>query len=190
MIKIGQFRRPLVVGVFCVGVFAASQAQTADRTLAAQIASLGNSSTDEKVVSQIAKKPADSIPLLIRQLQTVSLTHERQDQNDFSTEHVLWTIRTLRYISGGKDFCATTKYAMGASRSYGPRFGEDRRYWLDPEKTGCLKFFALWPSHGSTFIAPPDVQVSIIKQWTDWAHSTDASTLKPMQHPKPEDWSW
>jgi len=41
------------------------------------------------------------------------------------TEHVLWLIRGLRYITGGLDFCAQSEHAFGSSEEE-----KNRQYWL------------------------------------------------------------
>lgn len=136
-------------------------------------------------VRELAKTPRDSVGLLVQQLHTISNPASAVvGDNDTYVDHVLWTIRALRYITGGMDFCAPTRHRFGNS-------GQEvyRAYWLHFENKRCVTFFAVWPSRGHFFIAPVDAQQEIINAWKRW-YVKDGKhfNYKPLINPQP--WQW
>lgn len=138
---------------------------------------------DVQRIQQMAGDPARAAAVLIRQLHVVKPTRVLASEKDRDTERVLWSIRALRYLTGGKDFCAVTTYKFGSSE-----LETNRKYWLTLNGRACLPFFAMWTSRGSDYVAPPDVQAKIIEQWRKWL-ATDARSF--VYHPLTEsnqDW--
>jgi hypothetical protein len=141
---------------------------------------------DVRIVKSLSATPQLSVRLLIEELHTVNKSRELADANDKQTEHVLWCIRALRYITGGVDFCGKTGHQFGASE-----LEKNRKYWLYFKNKSCAPFFALWPSRGSEYIAPKDAQEDIINQWKKWlSRRGRTDQYVPLKEPKPEDWLW
>jgi hypothetical protein len=96
----------------------------------------------------------------------------------------------LRYITGGLDFKAVSRYKFKASEEY------RRRHLLTVDDAGIpinpnLKFFGYWMSRGTYYIAPQDAQMKIIQKWKDWySKITSNYKFKPLRNPRPEDWLW
>jgi hypothetical protein len=134
----------------------------------------------------LCKCPKESVPLLIKELHPISVARILNWEKKPNAEHVLWCIRALRFITGGKDFCAPTRY----------RFGKGvvetrRKAFLHHRDPHCLPFFVLWSSYCSHYIAPLDTQKAIIKKWKEWYEKEGKfADLKPLVNPKPQDWSW
>lgn len=149
-----------------------------------RLGSKGNS--DIQDVQELAADPAASARLLVAGLHAIpdSATDAKADTP--ATEHVLWMIRGLRYVTGGLDFCAGSKHAFGASEEE-----KNRRYWLTFHHKKCLTFFGYWMSRDRIYLAPPDAQKSIIDQWQRW-YATTGKTFKykPLENPAPEKWLW
>jgi hypothetical protein len=154
--------------------------------LTKKIKGLGRGQDDFKIVDELAKTPRLSAKLLISELHPIRETRILNGEHKPEAEHVLWCIRALRYVTGGKDFCGDTNHNFGAS-------GEERfrKFWIYFRHKDCASFFAMWPSRGSEYIAPEDAQVRIIMKWKDWYKEEGTSfNYKAMQNPKPEDWLW
>ncbi|MEP7355478.1 MAG: hypothetical protein ABI824_19790 [Acidobacteriota bacterium] len=140
--------------------------------------------SDVQRVQQLAERPALAAKLLISQLHLVKPARVLASEKDRDTEHVLWSIRALRYLTGGKDFCAATSYRFGSSE-----LEVNRKYWLMLDGRTCLPFFAMWPSRGSDYIAPADVQTKIIDQWRKWFAKEGASFVyRPLAGPGQQNW--
>lgn len=160
----------------------------AAQSLANDVKQLGMGGDDMPRIKRMAKDPKRATELLIAELRVVPdkkvLPSEEKQKRD--TGHVLWAIRALRFVTGGKDFCATS------SEPFGKSDGEkDRRYWLRFSHGDCLTFFAMWPSHGVDYIAPADAQGAIIEQWKNWYRVAGRThKFRPLQNPPPEQWSW
>lgn len=154
--------------------------------LSDEIKKLGRGGDDFKIIDTLAKTPPMSTRLLIAELHPLSETRILNGQKDPDDEHVLWCIRALRYLTGGKDFCAKTNHRFGSSEEE-----QRRKYWIYFHNKTCASFFAMWPSRGSEYIAPKDAQKEIIDKWKDWfAKEGDSFDYKPMHDPKPEEWLW
>jgi len=136
-------------------------------------------------VKELAKTPRASASLLVQQLHIVrNPASAIVGGNDTYVDHVLWTIRALRYITGGMDFCAPTGHKFGKSGQ-----GAYRGYWLHFANKNCVTFFAVWPSRGQFFIAPVDAQQKIIEAWQQWyAKEGKDFDYKPLMNPQPSQW--
>jgi hypothetical protein len=176
---------PVAVAVFCLGAAQCAFSQNTP-AVSRDVKSLGRGQDDLKIVETLAKTPTISTELLIGELHPIPEARILNGQKEPEAEHVLWCIRALRYITGGKDFCARTGHKFGSSDEE-----QNRKYWIYFRHETCASFFAMWPSRASEYIAPEDAQVSIIQQWKDWLAKEGASfDYKPMRNPKPEDWLW
>jgi len=145
---------------------------------------LGKGKQSIALVKLMTVDPSKAAGLLVSELSLVPETKLTADQQRGAVEHVLWAIRALRFLTGGKDFCASTVHRFAATQEE-----QNRRYWLRFRRHNCLSFFAAWPSRGSVYIAPRDVQEKIIVQWKKW-YRTNGSTYRynPLVDPRPEDW--
>jgi hypothetical protein len=138
-------------------------------------------------IKELAKSPRESVQLLISDLHTIPDSPKAAKAERPTTEHTIAEIRALRYLTGGLDFCATSSHSWGSSEEE-----QNRKYWLTFTNKHCLVFFALWPSHGRTYIAPPDAQRKIITQWKQWFTAKGGTyDYKPFtEDTLPEKWSW
>lgn len=154
--------------------------------LSKEVENLGRGEDNVKIVETLAKTPQLSTKLLIGELHPIQESRILNGQEKPYAEHVLWCLRALRYVTGGKEFCAKTSYKFGSSEEE-----RNRRYWIFFRYKTCASFFAMWPSRSSEYIAPGDAQISIIRKWKDWfAKEGTEFDYKPMRNPKPEDWLW
>jgi hypothetical protein len=174
-----------VVAVVCLGIVSYALPQNTS-ALSSEVRNLGQGQDDFKIVESLAKTPRITTELLIRELHLIHESRILNGQEKPEAEHVLWCIRALRYVTGGKDFCAKTNHKYGNSEEE-----QNRKYWVYFRYKNCASFFAIWPSRASEYIAPEDAQISIIQQWKNWFANEGADfDYKPMQNPKPEDWLW
>lgn len=164
----------------------ASLNQAGQPTLQREVRQLGLPGNDDFAdVKKLARTPAASTGFLISQLRV--LEHPERTivgEGNPQVEHVLWSIRALRYITGGMDFCAPTKWRFGES-------GEEayRSYWLHFGDNSCVTFFAVWPSRGRCYVAPQDAQRKVISAWERWYASESKNyDYRPLVNPK--SWQW
>jgi hypothetical protein len=149
-----------------------------------EIGQLGRGNDDRQIVATLAKTPRLAVQLLIDELRPVNETRILASERKPEVEHVLWSIRALRYLTGGKDFCGGTRHEFDKSE-----FERSRKYWLYSRHRTCVSFFAMWPSRGTEYVAPQDAQNEIIAKWRDWFKGQGASfEYKPLLNPKPEEW--
>lgn len=153
--------------------------------VAAEVKQLGWATDNVQIVKALARKPELSAKLLIQELHPVEDKRILASENRPATEHVLWCIRALRFLTGGKDFCGNTNHKFGKSQAE-----RDRKYWLYFRHKSCLSFFAMWPSRGSEYIAPKDAQEQIINKWRRWFARKGSFKYKPLQNPTPDKWLW
>ena len=136
-------------------------------------------------VKRLAQTPAASAAVLVKQLHV--LEHpERTITGEASSpvEHVLFSLLALRYVTGGMDFCARTKWTPGRSYEEGVR-----KYWLHFYRKSCVIFFADWPSRARTYIAPVDAQRAIINAWRQWcADHRNNADYHPLVNPPAYQW--
>jgi hypothetical protein len=177
-----------LIGLFAVFALAQTNGkiQTNQRVLGEDVRRLGLPGNDDFAdVKRLARTPAASAELLVSQLSV--LDHpERTLVGDGSprVEHVLWSFLALRYITGGMDFCAPTRWKFGTSYEEGVR-----DYWLHFYDKSCVVFFSDWPSHGRTYIAPFDAQQAIISAWRRWyGHHREDSDYHPLVNPPAHQW--
>lgn len=157
-----------------------------DAAVSAKVKQLGMGGDDIQIVKSLSATPQISVRLLVVELHTVKESHELAGANDKPVEHVLWSIRALRYVTGGMDFCGKTSYRFGTSE-----LEKNRKYWLYFKNKSCVPFFAMWPSRGSEYIAPPDAQQDVIDQWRQWlVREGETHQYAPLKDPKPEAWLW
>jgi hypothetical protein len=155
-------------------------------SVSGEIRQLGRGNDDRQIVGTLAKAPRLAVQLLIDELRPVNETRILASEKRPEAEHVLWSIRALRYLTGGKDFCGQTRHEFDKSE-----FERNRKYWLYSRHRTCVSFFAMWPSRGTEYVAPQDAQNEIILKWRDWFKDQGASfDYKPLLNPKPEEWLW
>ena len=165
------------------GQYAFSQDASA---ISEEVKSLGRGKNDFRVVQELAQEPELATKSLIDELHPIQETRILNGENDIEAEHILWCLRALRYVTGGKDFCAKTSYKFGGSEE-----GKNREYWIYFKNKKCATFFAMWPARGTEYIAPQDAQAAIIQQWKNWFAREGAEFhYQPMENPSPEDWLW
>ena len=151
-----------------------------------EIRRLGTGHNDAQIVESLAKTPRLSVRYLIDELHPVDETRILAPGKHSEAEHVLWSIRALRYLTHGKDFCGKTDHEFGSSE-----IERNRKYWLYLRHQNCVSFFAMWPSRGTEYVAPSDAQKQIIEQWKNWFRDQGASfDYQPLHNPKPEEWLW
>ena len=160
----------------------------AAQSLAHDVRQLGKGGEDMPRINRMAKQPRRATELLVAELHVVAdeKVLPGEEAQKAETEHVLWSIRALRFVTGGKDFCAKSSTHFGKNESE-----RNRLYFLSFSHGSCLTFFSLWPSQGVDYIAPADAQKAIIGQWRDW-YRTEGATFRfrPLENPAPEQWSW
>jgi hypothetical protein len=155
-------------------------------SIAEEIRQLGTGGDDAKIVAKLAETPQLSTKLLIEELHPVKEARILASEKKPDVEHVLWCIRALRFLTGGKDFCGKTAHQFGKSE-----LERNRKYWVNFKYKKCASFFAMWPSRGSEYIAPEDAQKEIIDKWKGWfAKDGSSFDYKPLHDPKPEAWLW
>lgn len=176
----------IALGITGIAAQAGLRNQSAEDVLRQDVARLGSHGNDDFAdVKRLAQAPSVAAGILVEQLDV--LEHPERaivGEADPGAEHVLSSIRALRYIVGGWDFCAPTKWKPGHAYDEGIR-----NYWLHFNSKGCVTFFAVWPSRDRTYIAPVDAQRRIIAAWRQWyAKKGRAYHYKPMVNP--ETWQW
>ena len=80
-----------------------------------EVQNLGRGPDNLKTVETLAKTPQLSTKLLIGELHTIRESRILNGEERPDAEHVLWCLRALRYVTGGKDFCAKTSHKFGNS---------------------------------------------------------------------------
>ncbi len=110
----------------------------------------------------LTQKPYQAVGCLLKELNVVKeikIAPEDFDKHK-STLHVIWCIRTLRYLTG-MDFKGQTNYKFKKKE-------EARRHVLTLESEKELPFFSTTMSHEVIYIAPRDAQQAIIEKWMKW----------------------
>lgn len=149
---------------------AASSAPNQQVSSADIIAKLGSDENDLERLKALSQRPATSARLLIAELHPVPgvriLSDEQYREKWKDTLHVIWCIRALRYLTGGLEFTAKTNHAFGSRE-----IEQNRKWFIGGEqfpKDGTVRFFGVWMSRDSTYIAPRDAQIEIIQNWKQW----------------------
>jgi hypothetical protein len=156
-------------------------------TVQQRVARLGSHGNDDAAdVRRLSETPKASAEALIADLHTIPDSEAFSKADSPQMEHVLWLIRALRYVTGGLDFCAESKYAFASSEEE-----KNRQHWLTFHHGECLTFFGYWMSRDRTYVAPEDAQKNIIDQWRHW-YATFGATYeyKALKNPPPEKWLW
>jgi len=125
---------------------------------------LNNISGAKMAMDQFLKQPETAACLLIEELSVVRekniLISEKKESAE--TMHVVWCIRSLRYITNGVFFTEKSQNKFDESES-------DRESFLTKHvgEEGFV-FFKERMSTGTIFIAPKDTQEKIIQKWKQW----------------------
>jgi hypothetical protein len=196
-LALGTRRHRAALGLFLISLSATLGAQPspAGRTqkisIEKLVKALGSDDTDLARIRLLAREPVRSTRLLIAELHPVPgvriLPNER-GTNWKDTWHVIWCLRALRYLTGGLEFRAKTAYHFGDGQI------EQRRKWFvggeEFSKDGTVRFFGVWMSRDSTYIAPRDAQAGIIRKWKAWyeQHGTTFSYVGAKAQESPDVW--
>ena len=153
-----------------------------DRAILSIVERLGQEENVYPDLERLTKTPVVAACYLIRELRVIPETvimswneHEHKP-----SMHVIWSLRALRYITGGLEFRAKTKYEIEGSEGR-------RKYFLTYKTTDDLPFFAVWPSRDSVYISPPDTQAAIIEKWRRW-YSESGQTFAYKASQRPNEW--
>lgn len=134
---------------------------------------------DLEELAVLRKKPSEAVACLIRQLRVVNVTVLRPEDksrrpDDFRT---IWSIRALRYLTGGEDFCAPTAHFN--------HLDKDRQHFLTLRcgPGSEVSFFGVWMSRDIIYVAPKDAQKAIIRKWIGWyqAEGTQRESYAPVR---------
>jgi hypothetical protein len=155
------------------------------------VKALGTDDDDLERIEILAQQPVESARLLVAELHPVTgvriLSYE-QGARWKDTLHVIWCLHALRYITGGLEFRARTAHHFGSGEI------EERRKWFvggeQFPKDRTVRFFGVWMSRDSTYIAPHDAQVEIIQKWRAWyeQHGKTFAYVDPKQYQPPDVW--
>jgi hypothetical protein len=197
--KISSFMVIAVLVCFCPLI------KSENREAANIVKNLGRSKAAIDEVISLKNHYREAIPLLINELHAVDKTGIGEGEINHPTslvddaQHVLWCIRALCFLTGGKEFCAPTKYKFGKSEDE-----KNRKYFLhvkcslDEESKETDKdkdyvaYFKVWLSRGYVYIAPLDAQEKIIECWRSWYKNHGKSSYEPLKGLKSEFaiWLW
>jgi len=103
------------------------------------------------ILSILYREPARATQLLVARLEPTSRGKHRDHPA------VVWYIRALRSLTG-LDFRARTAALLGDSEAW----------YIQRDSAGAVHFFGWHMAWDDTWLAPPDAQVAIIRQWQDW----------------------
>jgi hypothetical protein len=140
-----------------------------ERPIEAAVSQLGARS-DINSVEEVARFGCEAVPYLTRRLHTVDnrkINFNNAEQYPREMQ-VLWSIASLRYISG-KDFYATKRKSIGqdAVGRQMLRMGAPR---------GMTKLFGIWMSRGTIYFASEGEQTEIIRKWRKYGASHTCQT--------------
>lgn len=130
---------------------------------------------------KLSSNPYHAMGCLIKELhpiEEIEIIHTEFDKHK-STMHVVWCIRTLRYLTG-LDFRSRSNYKF-------KRNEKNRKYLLSNGRKEKLSFFAVWMSRDIIYFAPQDTQMDIIEKWEKW-YSTDAKSFNYKQDEDINNW--
>lgn len=133
------------------------------RAVAERLGSKVSNRDFQKDFDLLERDPPVSACYLIRELRVVVETEitALDQEKHAAAMRVIWSIRALRYLTGGLDFKGRTKYEFKETES-------ERTYFLTRAGEEELPFFAVWMSRDTVYIAPPDAQGEIIEKWNRW----------------------
>jgi hypothetical protein len=132
------------------------QEPASDTAIVAAIQKLSSTSDSEPPNTQFQtfyRSPERSTELLIAALKPTTRGEYLNGQHP----QAVWIVRALRSLTG-LDFRATTTAELSS----------DEMHFLDMNARHQVLFFGTWMSRDSTWVAPKDAQIAIIKQWQDW----------------------
>ncbi len=123
----------------------------------------------------IMETPYEAAGLLIDNLHTVDtlwILNNNDREKPKETWRVINSLYALGVITGGKRFTSSTDYVFPEPTFVYVPFGDSpaeyRKFWLTRKGRDKMPFYAVWPSRGSIYIAPKDVQEKVIRKWKDW----------------------
>ena len=147
---------PALLAVCLCGIPCQGQAPVSDARIIAAIQKLPSTSDSESpdvYFQSFYQNPERSTELLIAALKPTVRGKYLSGQHP----KAVWIVRALRSLTG-MDFRASTSADLS----------EDEAHFLDLKGHDQIRFFGTWMSRDSTWVAPKDAQVAIIKQWRDW----------------------
>jgi hypothetical protein len=102
------------------------------------------------------------------------------------TEHVGWSLRALRSLTGGMEFRAKTSHKFGDTVIERNRqeFIGGKQFATD----GTVRFFGVWMSRDSLYLAPQDAQRKIIQMWKSWYDSQGKDFVYAPFKDDPDSW--
>lgn len=115
------------------------------------------------IFRELMSCPQVAAGVLIRQLHPINVTEIKpvKFKNNKMNLHVIWSLRALRYITGGLQFTGN----LGTEPIKATRLQFLRKGITAP---GQGTYFGVWMSRNIIFIAPVSTQSEIIGQWTAW----------------------
>jgi hypothetical protein len=141
---------------------------------------------DSSLLELMSVNPRLSASVLIDSLHIIPNPGKAGKINSPETEHVLEIIRLLRFLTGGQDFCGSTKHQFGKGYEE-----SNRKQFLFRRHENCLSFFGYWMSRDRIYVTPIDTQEQIISKWRDWYRTLPSDyVFKPMKDADFEEWAW
>jgi len=133
------------------------------RSVVSQLGHADDNYDFHKDFEVLGTAPAVAACYLVKALRVIREIHiaARDKQKHGLAMHVIWSIRALRYLTGGLDFTGRTEYKFKESE-------KQRKYFLTQKGVEQLPFFSVWMSRDAIYIAPPDAQTEIIDKWLRW----------------------
>ncbi|MGO9167616.1 MAG: hypothetical protein ACLP56_12175 [Candidatus Sulfotelmatobacter sp.] len=198
------FGKVHLVGILAAGVLAppsviaqeqsVPQNSISPRTASAEtlVKELGSDDNEIDRMKALAQRPVEAAGLLVQELHPVSggrILSQDQDKAEWKdTEHVIWCLHALRYLTGGLEFRATTNHHFGKGE-----LEENRKWFVGGErfsKDGTVRFFGVWMSRDSLYIAPRDAQRVIVEEWRVWYRTkgTTFAYIDPNKEQDPDLW--
>jgi hypothetical protein len=142
------------------------------------VQALGSDDNEIDRMKALSQQPVEAAGLLVQELHPVIgdriLSRDQDNPEWKDTEHVIWCLHALRYFTGGLEFRAPTHHHFGKSE-----LEENRKWFVGGErfqKDGTVRFFGVWMSRDSLYIAPRDAQQVIIEEWRTW-YRTEGRTF-------------
>lgn len=114
----------------------------------------------------LERNPRVAVCYLVNGLEVVAPGRLSLERGSAEAWRAVWSIRALRYLTGGLQFCAGTASALGDD------VGDEL---LGSDGPGKIPFFRVWPSRDIIFIAPRDTQERIAQQWRRWFSANGAT---------------
>lgn len=193
-----SYRMLIIIGLavchlaFVLGCsFALAQGDKAqDIELSQMVKGLGLK--DQEIAQQLdvlAATPHAAVAILVAQLRPIARKAYYPNKIPAEARHVISCLRALHYLTG-ITFSAKTKCSLTDDEKQFLDF-DTQMHVANPEHK--LHFFGVWMSRDADYVAPIDVQKSIIKQWQQW----QAAQGNTFEHKPPkraaessDDWYW